>query len=165
LQEVRVPQNWVARVVDEERRKDQAHSRDEAAAAVHHADVVRFHLPCLMVALKDPIARDVEAFARELPDHRVSFEECTPDDGFAVRRDCYPEAHPAVTPNLHDGSIRVQYLFASADGLSAPKLMELVPDADRGFSVHLRDGSEQSFASVEQLSEYLLVPLFTGQPR
>jgi hypothetical protein len=159
-----MPQNWVARVVDEERRKDQAHSRDEAAA-VHHAEVIRFHLQCLMVALKDRVARDVEAFARELPDRRVSFKECSPDDGFAVRRDCYPEAQLTVTPNLHDGSIRVQYLFAFADGLSAPKLMEFVPDADRGFSVHLRDAGELSFGDVEQLSEYLLVPLFTGHPR
>jgi hypothetical protein len=65
-----MPQNWVARVVDEEKRKDETHSR-EVAAAVHHADVVRFHLRCFMVALKDRVARDVEAFARELPDRRV----------------------------------------------------------------------------------------------
>ena len=36
-----MPQNWVARVVNEERRKDQTHSR-EVAAAVHNAEVVRF---------------------------------------------------------------------------------------------------------------------------
>jgi hypothetical protein len=124
-----MPQNWVARVADEERRKDQAHSR-KVAAAVHNAEAARFHLRCLIVALKDRVARDVEAFARALPDRHVSFEECALDDGFAVRRDCNPESHLTVTPNPHDGSIRVQYLFASADGLSAPRLLELVPDGE-----------------------------------
>ena len=159
-----MPQSWVTRFAVEERRKDQAHRRDEAAA-VHQAEVVRFHLQCLMVALKDRVARDVEAFGREFPERRVSFEECTPDEGFAVRRDCYPEAHLTVTANLHDGSIRVQYLFASADGLSAPRLLELVPDDERGFAVHVKDAVTQSFGSVEHLSEYLLVPLFTGHSR
>jgi hypothetical protein len=159
-----MPQNWVARVVEEEKRKDETHRR-EVAAAVHHADVIRFHLQCFMVALKDRVARDVEAFARELPDRRVSFEMCGFDDGFSVRRDCYPEVHLTVTPNPDDGSIRVQYLFASADGLSAPKLVELAPDGERGFAVHVKDGERQSFRSVEELSEHLLVPLFTGHSR
>jgi hypothetical protein len=159
-----MPQSWVARLAEEERRKDQAHRRDEAGA-VHHAEAVRFHLQCLMAALKDRVARDVEAFAREFPERRISFEECTLDDGFAVRRDCYPEAHVTVTPNLHDGSLRVQYLFASADGLSAPKLLELVPDGERGFAVHVKESQEQSLGGIEQLSEYLLVPLFTGHAR
>ena len=159
-----MPQNWVARLVDEERRKDQTH-RHEVAAAVHNAEAARFHLQCLMVALKDRVARDVKAFARELPDRRVSFEECALDDGFAVRHDSYPESHLTVTPNPHDGLIRVQYLFASADGLSAPKLVELVPDGERGFAVHVKDGPTQKFVSIEQISEYLLVPLFTGHSR
>jgi hypothetical protein len=159
-----MPQNWVARVVDEERRKDQTHSR-EVAAAVHNAEAARLHLQCLMVALKDRVARDVEAFARELPDRRVSFEMCAFDDGFDVRRDCYPEVHLTVTPNPHDGSIRVQYLFASADGLTAPRLLELVPDGEYGFAVRMKDGSRQKFGDLEQLSEYLLVPLFTGDSR
>jgi len=118
-----------------------------------------------MLALKDRVARDVEAFDRELPERRVSFEECAFDEGFSVRRDSYPEAHMTVTPNPQDGSIRVQYLFASADGLSAPKLMELVPDGEQGFAVHMRDHWKQAFGTIEQLSEYLLVPLFTGDSR
>jgi hypothetical protein len=157
-------QDWVARFVEEERRKDKAHRRDEAAA-VHDAQAVRSHLQTVMVALKDRVARDVDAFARELPERRVSFEECPLDDGFAVRRDCYPEAHLTVTPTPHDGSIHVQYLFASADGLSAPALLELVPNGDPGFPVHLRDGGNPSFKNAEQLSEYLLVPLLTGEAR
>ena len=59
----------------------------------------------------------------------------------------------------------MQYLFASADGLSAPKLVELVPDGERGFAVHVKDGEKPSFGSVEELSEHLLVPLFTGHSR
>jgi hypothetical protein len=154
-------QDWVARFVEEQRRKDKAHRRDEAAA-VHDAQDVRSHLQTVMVALKDRVTRDVDAFAREFPERRVSFEECPLDDGFAVRRDRYPEAHLTVTPTPHDGSIHVQFLFASADGLSAPRLLELVPSGDRGFPVHPRDGGNPSFEDVEQLSEFLLVPLFTG---
>jgi hypothetical protein len=157
-------ENWVTQVAAEERRKELARSHDLAAAA-HRAGVVRFHLQYLMVALKDRIARDVEAFNRELPDRRISFEESTVDDGFAVRRDCYPEGHLTVTPNPHEGTIRVQYLFASADGLSAPNLIELIPNADRGFAVHVRGSEPRSFANVEQLSEFLLRPLFIGQAR
>jgi hypothetical protein len=156
-------QNWVARFVDEEKLKDQVQRRDIAAAA-HHVEVVRFHLQYLMVALKDRVTRDVEAFAREFPDRRVSFADCDVEDGFTVRRDCYPEAHLTVTTN-RDGSIRVQYLFASGDGTSSPKLMELVPNGERGFAVHVRHGGGQSFAGVEQLSEFLLVPLFSGHSR
>ena len=159
-----MPQNWVTRVVDEEKQKARTHDR-EVAATVHHAEAVRFHLQCLMVALKDRVARDVESFTRELSDRRISFEDSAIDDGFAVRRDCYPEAHLTVTPNPNDGSIRVQYLFASADGLSAPKLVELVPDGERGFAVHVKDGPRQKFGSIEQISEYLLVPLFAGHSR
>jgi len=156
--------NWVLEVAAEERRKEQARTRDLASAA-HHAEVVRFHLQYLMVALKDRVARDVEAFGREFPERRVSFEESRLDDGFAVRRDCYPEGHLIVTPNPYEGGIRVQYLFASEEGLSAPNLVELVPNADRGFAVHVKGSERRSFADVEQLSEFLLRPLFTGKAR
>jgi len=82
-----MPQNWVARLVEEEKRKDQAHTR-EIAGALHHLD--------------------------DLP---------------------------------------------------APKLLELVPDNEQGFAVHVKENQGQAFRGVEQLSEYLLVPLFTGHPR
>jgi len=159
-----MPENWVTQFAAEERRKEQALNRD-LAAAVHHADAVRFHLQYLMVALKDRVARDVETFAREFPGRRISFEDSALDEGFTVRRDCYPEGHVMVTPNPHDGTIRVQYLFASADGLSVPNLVELVPNGDRGFAVHLKGSERQTFPGVEQLSEYLLRPLFIGQAR
>jgi hypothetical protein len=156
-----MPGSWVARLADEERQKDHTRSR-VAAAAVHHADLVRFRLQCLMVSLKSRALRDVEAFTRELPGRRVSFAASTLDDGFSVRRDSYPEAHLTVTPNLHDETIRVQYLFASADGVSAPRLLELVLDRDDGSAVHVKDSPTQRFESAEQLAEYLLVPLFSG---
>ena len=157
-----MPQSWVARIANEERRKDQAHARD-LATALHHADVVRFHLQYLMFALKDCVARDVAAFARELPDRRISLEERAIDDGFTVRRDCYPEGHMTVTPHADDGAIHVQYLFASEDGVSAPRLLELMPDDEHGLAMHVKGDPAKSFSTIEQASEDVLLPLFTGR--
>jgi hypothetical protein len=118
-----------------------------------------------MLALKDRIGRDVEAFAGAFPERRVSFRKCELDDGFVVRRDAYPEAQLTVSLNPDDGSIRAQYLFDSADDLPAPKVLELVPDNEQDFAVHVKENQGQAFRGVEHLSEYLLVPLFTGHPR
>lgn len=74
-----MPGNWVGRPATEERRKDQTRTR-EAAAAIHHSDVVRFRLQCLMVDLKNRVARHVEAIARELPDRRLLFALSTLDE-------------------------------------------------------------------------------------
>jgi hypothetical protein len=155
-------QNWVARIADEERRKDQAHTRD-LAAALHHAEVVRFHLQYVMFALKERVERDVAAFARELPDRRISFEERTIDGGFTVRRDCYPEGHLTVTPHAEDGTIHVQYLFASEDGVSAPTLLELTPADEHGLGMRVKGDPAKSFTTIEQASEHVLLPLFTGR--
>ena len=154
-----MPGNWVGRLVTEERRKQQTRTR-EAAEAIHRSDAVSFRLQCLMGDLKNCVARDVEAIARDLPDRRLSFALSALDDGFSVRCDSYPEAHLTVTPNLHEGAIHVQYLFASEVGVSAPKLLELVLDRDHGLAVHVKDSPAQRFESAEQLSEHLLVPLY-----
>ncbi len=137
-----MPTNRVARLVKEEKRKDEAHT-PEIAGALHHVEVVRLHLLYLMLALKDRIGRDVEAFASAFPERRVSLRKCDSDDG----------------------SIRVDYLFDPADGRLAPRVLELVPDNEQGFAVHEKENQGQAFGGVEQLFEYLLVPLFTGHSR
>jgi hypothetical protein len=156
--------NWVTQVAAEERHKEGAR-RSEISAAAHRAEAIRLHLLSLMVALRNQMTRDVETFHRELPNRHISFVETSRPDEFAVRRDWYPEAHLTVSAHPQDGTIQAQYLFASAEGLSTPKLIEVLPDGSRGFAVHLKDSERPSFAGVEQLSEYLLRPLFTGQSR
>jgi hypothetical protein len=43
----------------------------------------------------------------------VAFEATPLDGGFRVRREHYPTAVLTVEPNLDDGGIVVEYLFAS----------------------------------------------------
>lgn len=157
--------NWVTHFVEEERQRDQAHSR-EAEDAARRADHLEFHLRQILDSLGAQVAGDVKAFARAFPERAITFEGPSVNGGFTVRRARYPEGRLKVEPDVRAGTIIVDYLFASQAGTLAPKPKVLELGGHTVDTLHFRDDSEQqAFRTIGQLSEYLLVPVFTGRPR
>jgi hypothetical protein len=157
--------NWVKHFTEEERQRERAHSRN-AAATAHGIDDIEFHLRSVVDSLTARVVRDVEAFAREFPERGLSFELNILDGGFTVRREHSPDAKLTVEPNMKAGTITVNYVFASQSGTLAPKPKVLELGGLTIESLHFRDESGQhAFRTIGQLSEYLLVPVFTGHPR
>jgi hypothetical protein len=155
---------WVRRFAEEERRRD-AVERREVDTVAEQGEAVRARSLALLDALRTQVARDVKAFSREFPGRSISFEQGLPGGGFVVRRGHYPEVHLTVVPNLSGSAISVQYLLASGTGTEAPPPRELVV-AGHDDAPHFRDEeSQQAFRKIEQLSEYLLVPVFVGRLR
>ena len=65
-----------------------------------------------------------------------------------------------------NGTIILSYVFASQSGVLAPKPSILELSGQAGGWPHFRDEAGQhAFRTTGQLSEYLLVPVFTGRPR
>jgi hypothetical protein len=158
-------EEWVKHFIAEERQRDEGRRR-EAAAAASRADYVGFHLHRILDALADRVARDVELFSREFPDRGLDFHRDPLSPGFIVRRESYPEASLTVTPDLSAGTIAIGYVFASQTGTVKPKAQTLELGGETIDTLHFRNDAEQhAFRTVAQLSEYLLVPVFTGRPR
>ena len=157
-------QDWVSRFAEEERQRDDAR-QDKAAAAALRADVARSHLHSLLDALMEQVATDVEAFAREFPERAITFEK-RPFGGFIVRRAHFPEVRLTVAPNVEAGTIFVEYISTSGSGTSIPQPRELVVGGHQADALHFKDeDGQQAFRKVEQLSEYLLAPVFAGRTR
>lgn len=87
------------------------------------------------------------------------------NDGFVVRREHYPEVRVTVIPDTAAGTLHVEYLFASMQGVATPKPLELVFGGDDVHGWHFKDEPDHRVRSVSELSEYLLVPVFSGYPR
>jgi hypothetical protein len=156
---------WVTDFASEEHRREQVRT-SEAAVLSRRNEATQFHLRTLMDLLHDRVARDIDAFAREFPDRRVAFEDDPSGCGFVVRRESYPEGRIRIEPAVSDASIKVEYFFASSSGTSSPKLLELVVDGHHTGELHFKDDKAQrAFRGIDQLSEYLLVPIFRGRPR
>lgn len=157
--------DWVKHFIEEERQRQRAHSL-EAAATAQRLEDVEIHLRRVVDSLSARVARDVEAFAREFPERSLAFEENLLDGGFTVRREHYPEARLTVEPNMNAGTITINYVIASQTGTLAPKPKVLELGGHTIDTLHFRDESGQhSFRTIGQLSEYLLVPVFTGRLR
>ena len=156
---------WVTRFVDEERQREQGRrSEERTAAARTHAS--REHLTDLMDSLRDRVARDVEAFDRQLPDRFVTLEDNPPGGGFIVRRARYPEARLTVEPHPETGTFRVHYVFSSETGIVAPPMREVFVGGDSLRDLRFVDTDEPAlWRSISELSEYLLMPVFSGRPR
>ena len=156
---------WVTRFVDEERQREQGRrSEERTAAARTHAS--REHLTDLMDSLRDRVARDVEAFDRQLPDRFVTLEDNPPGGGFIIRRGRYPEARLTVEPHPETGTFRIHYVFSSETGIVAPPMREVFVGGDSLRDLRFADTNEPvSWHSLSELSEDLLVPVFGGRPR
>ena len=88
--------------------------------------------------------------------------------GFVLRKSAHPAVSLTVTPHLDVAALRCHYRFTGTNGLPPREdRLELVFAEDAGTGVvQLKDhGSGQLFATADTLSEFLLVPVFTGRPR
>jgi hypothetical protein len=158
-------EDWVTHFAEEERQRDRARSR-QAAATAQRIENIAFHLRNIVESLSARVADDVAAFARRFPDRGIAFESNPSDAGFTVRRGHYPDVRLTVEPDLNEGTVTVDYIIASQNGTVAPKPIRLELGGHTVETLHFRDESGQhSFRTIGQLSEYLLVPVFTGRLR
>jgi len=161
--------DWIKRVADDERRRDAVRVREEETAT-RKADLVRLHGRRLIDELRATVARDLEAFLSEFSGSHLRdiVLEAMEPGGFVVRKSAPPGASLTVVLHLEVAALRCHYRFTSANGLPPREdRVELLFAEDAGTGVvQLKDqGSGQVFATADALSEFLLVPVFTGRPR
>jgi hypothetical protein len=161
--------DWIQRLAEDERKRDEERSRVTDAAA-RKADLVRIHGQGLLDELRRAMVRDIEAFRHEFPGdgaREVLFEEAQPEGGFVVRKPQYPTAALTVAPHLQDASVSCRYRFTPTNGLPPREdRVELMFTGNGDGALHIKhQGTGQLFTDADALSEYLLVPVFTGRPR
>jgi hypothetical protein len=161
--------DWIKRVVDEERKRDAVRLREEEEAG-RKADFVRVHGRRLIDELRATVARDVEAFRNEFPEDRarnIVLETTEPEGGFVVRKPDSPAVSLTITPQLEAATVGCHYRFTLTSGLPPREYrLELVFSGDEEATVRMKhSGTGQVFATADALSEFLLIPVFTGRPR
>ena len=160
--------DWIKRVADEERSRDAARLSLQEEAA-RKADVVRLHAGRLVDDLHATIVRDMESFRQEFLNDRsrdILLNTRNAETGFVVSKPGPPSVSLTIDPHLNAGTMTCHYRFATPNGL---------PPRDHRFDiVFVGDGEKLQtkhrdtghvFATSDELSEFLLVPVFTGRPR
>jgi len=161
---------WITRLAEDERKRDDVRLRvTEAAARKSH--LVAVHGQRWLDELRTAITRDIETFRREFPGdaaREIVFEVIQPDAGFVVRKPEYPAVALSVEPHLAAASVSCKYRFTPTNGLppreDRVEFMFISDDRDDAVQVK-HHGTGQVFTNADSLSEYLLVPVFTGRPR
>ena len=141
---------------------------DELAA--RKADLVRLNGRRLIDELRLTVTRDVEAFRAEFAGDRardVVVDVAAPDGGFVVRKPAPAAVSLTVTPDLEAAAMVCHYRFTLTNGLPPREdRIDVLLVGDGSETVHMKHhGTGQVFATAEALSEFLLVPVFTGRPR
>jgi len=164
-----MPSEWIARLAEDERQRDDVRARAQEAA-VRKAELVAVQGKQWLDALQTAVIRDIDTFRAEFPGDTprdILFEAVQADGGFAVRKPKHPTAAVSIVPHLSAGSISCTYRFIPTDGLPPREdRLEFMFSANGGDVLHLKhQGTGQVFTDADALSEYLLVPVFTGRPR
>jgi hypothetical protein len=160
---------WIKRIADDERRRD-AVRIEQTAVAARKGDLVRRHGQRLIDELRTAVVRDVSAFRDEFVGDRgrdVTVDVAPPDGGFSVQKPPPSAVSLTVTPNLDLGTLICAYGFTTTDGLPPREDRVDIRFVDDGTEA-LRmkhNGTGKMFARVDDLSEFLLVPVLTGRPR
>ena len=163
---------WIKRVADDERRRDSVRVKEDEVAA-RKADLVRRNGQRLIDELRDAITRDAAAFRDEFPGDAArsitveALEDKMPDGGFVVRKPAPAAVSLSVSPNLDAATTVCHYRFTLADGLPPREdRIEVMFAGDGGDTLQMKHhGTGQVFSTADKLSEFLLVPVFTGRPR
>ena len=97
----------------------------------------------------------------------IVLEATEPEGGLVVRKPESPAMSLTVAPHLEGAAMSCHYRFTPTNGLPPRKdCFELVFAGDGGETLlqmkHL--GTGRVFATADALSEFLLVPVFTGRP-
>jgi hypothetical protein len=160
--------DWIKRVADEERRRD-ADRLSLQEEAARKADAVRVHASRLVDGLYAAVVRDVESFRQEFLNDRsrdILLNAPNAETGFVVSKASSPSVSLTVDPHLDAGKMTCHYRFTTPNGL---------PPRDHRFDIAFVGEGEtlamkhrdtgHIFATADALSEFLLVPVFTGRPR
>ena len=161
--------DWIKRIADDERRRDTVRAREDELAA-RKADLVRQNGRRLLDELRATVTRDVAAFRDEFAGDRardVVVEAAALDGGFVVRKPAPAPVSLTVTPNLEAAAMICHYCFTLTDGLPPREdRIEVTFADDGGETLQMKHhGTGRVFATADALSEFLLVPVFTGRPR
>ncbi len=161
--------DWIKRIAADERKRDDVRVREDEVVA-HREDLVRRSGRRLVNDLRVAIARDAVAFRREFEQASTRDILVNPDEttgGFVVRKPASPAVTLTVTPHLDAAVMDCRYEFTSVDGLPPREhRLQLVFTPGPGDTLQIRTPSTgRVFESADALSEYLLVPVFTGRPR
>jgi hypothetical protein len=161
--------DWIKRIADDERTRDAVRNRTEETAA-RKVELIRVHGLRMLDDLRAAATRDVDAFRGEFagdPARDITFDSDPPEGGFVVRKPGTPAVTLAVLPRMDAAAVSCHYRFTPAAGL---------PPRDDRFDLMFADdgdetlrmkhhGTGQVFSTVDALSEFLLLPVFTGRPR
>lgn len=161
--------DWIKRIAEDERKRDTLRVREDEVVA-QKAALVHLNGQRLVDELRAAVTRDVGAFREEfagVPSRDVVVEASMPDGGFVVRKPAPAAVSLTVAPNLESAAMVCHYRFALADRLPPREdRIELMFTGDGGETLQLRHhGTAQLFATADALSEFLLIPVFTGRPR
>jgi hypothetical protein len=160
---------WIKRIADDERKRDAVRAGQKEQAD-RKADLVRLHGRRLIDELRATVTRDVEAFrdefARDLS-REILMDPTEAEGGFLVRKASFPAVSLTVEPNLDAGALNCHYRFTPTNGLPPREdRFDLLFSGDGTGALQLKHhGQGQVFSTADALSEFLLVPVFTGRPR
>jgi hypothetical protein len=161
---------WIKRIADDERKRDTVRAREDETAA-RKADLVQRNGRRLIDDLRKTVTRDADAFREEfagdLARDIVVEASDLPDGGFVVRKPAPAAVSLTVTPNLEAHAMVCHYRFTLTNGLPPREdRIDVIFAGDGAETLQLKHhGTGQVFATADGLSEFLLVPVFTGRPR
>jgi hypothetical protein len=161
--------DWIKRIADDERKRDAVRVREEETAA-RKAELVRLNGRRLIDELRATVTRDVEAFRAGFPGDRardIVLETTEADGGFVVRKPAPHAVSLTVAPQLDATAMACHYRFVPTNNMPPrDDRFELVFAGDEGPALQIKHhGTGRVFATAEAVSEFLLVPVFTGRPR
>ncbi len=161
--------DWIKQLADDERRRDALRLHEENRVA-RKADLIRLGGRRLIDDLRATVTRDVDTFRREFEGDRsrdivVDTTEAT--GGFTVRKPASPAVTLTAAPNLESATVTCHYRFTTLDGMPPREShFDLVFAGDGAETLQFKSPeSGRVFASADALSEYLLMPVFTGRVR
>jgi hypothetical protein len=161
--------DWIKRIADDERQRDAARAKETDLAA-RKDDLVARQGRRLFDELRAAIVRDAGAFRDEFAGDRSRevAVDCSPaSGGFTVHKPPPSAASLVVSANADSASLTCSYSFPSTDGMPPREDHFHIVFVDAGGETlrmkHI--GTGRTFASGDDLSEFLLVPVLTGRPR
>jgi hypothetical protein len=165
---VRITGAWITRLAEDERKRDEVRLR-AAQVEARKAELVRVHGQRLFDELRTALVRDIDAFRREFPGdspREILFEAIQGGGGFVVRKPRSPTAILTVMPNLPRASISCEYQFTLTNGMPPREdRFDFIFTSVADDILHVKQQSTgKAFTSADALSEYLLIPVFTGRP-
>ncbi len=161
--------DWIRRIADDERQRDTARAR-QIELATRKDDLVARQGRLLLDEVRAAVVRDAGAFRDEFAGDRsrdVAVDLDLSSGGFTVRKPPPSAVSLTVTPNAHAASLMCSYTFTPAGGMPPREdRLHIMFVDDGGETLRMKhDGTGKMFASGDDLSEFLLVPVLTGRPR